>query len=295
MSFPWHSGTHAALVARGNHSLYLTAAGPPRPMTNTHLQPAIIIEAGLCSGLTDYDRAGYGLSEPSPAQNYTAENRIRELAQLLDITGIEPPYVLVGHSYGGMLVREFLRQYPDQMAGMVLVDSARTRTKLPSDTFDLLGESTYYGSVGLDENHVVSEEEYAAIKEDEKRNMSTAEIEESYMETSTQIVNDALPEGCPVLGDGRLSVIFATESVDFTKLYMYAVENNVGTEDARQRLAVRLQDMGRVDEYGQRAHLGLSRQSRFVYAEGMYRTHRLQYVTPEVIRDEVTWVLGLSE
>lgn len=52
--------------------------------------------------------------------------------------------------------------------------------------------------------------------------------------------------------------------------------------------------MGQVDERGQRAHLGLSRQSRFIYAEGKAQTHNLRYVTPEVIRAEVFWVLGLE-
>ncbi|PYI10954.1 alpha/beta-hydrolase [Aspergillus sclerotiicarbonarius CBS 121057] len=284
----WQSGNHAGLVSLGSHSLYLAAAGPQRPITNGRLQPAVIIEAGLCSGIAEwvavsrliaqrarvysYDRAGYGRSEPSPTPEYTAENREGELAQLLEVAGIEPPYVLVGHSYGGVLVREFLRQHPDKVAGMVVVDSARTRTPMPPDWFTLLGDCSYYAIVGLDENHDVSEEEYKAIKDDEKRNLPTAQIEESYMEASTEVVNDALPEGCQALGDGRLSVIFANESVDFTKVYNYAVENTIGAEEARQRLA-----------------------SRFVYAEGKSRTHNIQYVTPEVIRDQVFWVLGLIE
>ena len=115
------------------------------------------------------------------------------------------------------------------------------------------------------------------------------------MEESTKEVNEAMPEGCLVLGDHRVSVIFANMSVDFRKIYDHAVENEIGTEDAQRQLAVRLEDMAQVDEAGQRAHLGLSRQSRFVYAEGKARTHNLQYVAPEVIRDEVFWVLGLTE
>ncbi|OOF94078.1 hypothetical protein ASPCADRAFT_6835 [Aspergillus carbonarius ITEM 5010] len=308
---PWQSGTHAGLVSLGTHSLYLVGAGPPRPMTRTgHLQPAIIIEAGHCSGQAEwvavsrsiaqrarvyrYDRAGYGRSEASPVA-YSAANRVRDLAQLLNVAEIAPPYVLVGHSYGGVLVREFVRQYPELVAGMVLVDSARSMMVLPTGWESLLGEDSYYAVVGLDANHVMGEEEYQAIKEDERRNLPAARLEGALVEESTKEVNEAMPEGCLVLGDHRVSVIFANMSVDFRKIYDHAVENEIGTEDAQRQLAVRLEDMAQVDEAGQRAHLGLSRQSRFVYAEGKARTHNLQYVAPEVIRDEVFWVLGLTE
>lgn len=306
----WNSGVHSGPVCLGAHSLFLTAAGPERQVLNGCLQPVVIIEAGLGSSHVEwvtvarmiaerarvysYDRAGYGLSQPSPTQEYTAQNRIQELSKLLEIAGIEPPYVLVGHSYGGVLVREFVRQHREQVAGMVIVDSPRSRTPLPYDWFTLVGNSTYHAIVGLDDNYAMSVEEYETIKRDEKRNLPTAKIEESYIARSEDEVNEALPEDCQALGDARLSVVFASESVDFTKVYNYGVEHGFGTEEARQRLAVWLKTMEQVEEPVQRANLGLSRHSRFVHAEGKARTHNLQYVAPELIRNEVFWVLGLN-
>jgi pimeloyl-ACP methyl ester carboxylesterase len=65
-----------------------------------------------------------------------------ELHTLLRNTGIEGPYILVGHSFGGIVVRHFLQQYPGEVAGMVLVDSAHEEqlSRLPflKDSVDAL-------------------------------------------------------------------------------------------------------------------------------------------------------------
>ncbi|RAH69768.1 alpha/beta fold hydrolase [Aspergillus aculeatinus CBS 121060] len=318
MTTPWNKGTHSALVPlpeRGP-SLFLSAAGPERQKRNGSLPPAVIIEAGLGSSHVEwvavqrliaararvytYDRAGYGRSSEPPSPLLllppTAHNRVRELTQLLDAAQIPPPYVLIGHSYGGVLVREFLRQRgPDVVVGMVIVDSPRAQTPLPADWPSLMGDSDYYAVVGLDENVAVAPEEYRAIKEDEVRNRATAEAELALIAASTKELNEAIPEGVQALGNGRLSVIFANESVDFGKVYAYGVEHGHGSEEARRRLAERLAVMEEMDERGQRAHLSLSSRSRFVYATGKARTHNLQLVAPEVIRDEVFWVLGLVD
>jgi pimeloyl-ACP methyl ester carboxylesterase len=70
-----------------------------------------------------YDRAGMGWSEPSPKPR-TAEVMAQELHALLTNAGIPAPYVLVGHSFGGVVIRQFARQYPNEVVGMVLVDAA---------------------------------------------------------------------------------------------------------------------------------------------------------------------------
>jgi hypothetical protein len=97
--------------------------------------------------------------------------------------------------------------------------------------------------------------------------------------------------GKQLLADGRLSVIFGNESVDMQKVYDWGVKHGNGTEEAREALRKRLEDMGEIDEEGQREHLRLSSQSRFIYASGVARTHNVHYVQPELIADEVKWVL----
>jgi pimeloyl-ACP methyl ester carboxylesterase len=101
--------------------------------------PAVVLEAGLddfsifwsrvqpgvakFSRVCAYDRAGTGWSEASPYPR-TGETMVRELHTLLAQAGVKPPYVLVGHSFGGALVRQYTYAYPDEVAGLVLVDAA---------------------------------------------------------------------------------------------------------------------------------------------------------------------------
>jgi pimeloyl-ACP methyl ester carboxylesterase len=68
-----------------------------------------------------YDRAGYG-SSPLGNQPRTITQLATDLHALLHGAGIAPPYVLVGHSLGGAIVRGFAHLYPDEVAGIVFVD-----------------------------------------------------------------------------------------------------------------------------------------------------------------------------
>ncbi len=68
-----------------------------------------------------YDRAGTGLSAPGPGPR-DARQVARELHTALHKAQVMPPYILVGHSFGGPLNRVFAGMYPDEIAGMVLLD-----------------------------------------------------------------------------------------------------------------------------------------------------------------------------
>jgi pimeloyl-ACP methyl ester carboxylesterase len=70
-----------------------------------------------------YDRAGYAWSDPGP-QPRTFSQLNLELRDALSKLGEQGPFVLVGHSYGGPVVRNFAMIYPHEAAGMVLVDAA---------------------------------------------------------------------------------------------------------------------------------------------------------------------------
>ena len=70
-----------------------------------------------------YDRAGYAWSEPGPPPRATSQ-LVRELHTLLHNDGLVPPYVLAGHSFGGYNVMYFAKVYPEETAGLVLVDSS---------------------------------------------------------------------------------------------------------------------------------------------------------------------------
>jgi pimeloyl-ACP methyl ester carboxylesterase len=81
------------------------------------VQPVVARTTRACS----YDRAGLGFSDAASRPG-TSANIADDLHRLLHAAQIEPPYVLVGHSYGGMNVRLYADLYRDEVAGLVLDD-----------------------------------------------------------------------------------------------------------------------------------------------------------------------------
>lgn len=103
-----------------------------------HGSPTVIFEAGLGSGkriwapvfnrvsevtqAVAYDRAGYGQSEAAEGSRDGLQI-VLELRALLETEDIKPPYVLVGHSLGGTMMKLFAKMFPEEVAGVVLVDA----------------------------------------------------------------------------------------------------------------------------------------------------------------------------
>jgi pimeloyl-ACP methyl ester carboxylesterase len=83
------------------------------------VQPDIAQLTRVCS----YDRAGFGWSDPGPMPR-TAGRVADELRVLLDRAGIPPPFVVVGHSFGGLVMEIFAARHRADVAGIVLVDPA---------------------------------------------------------------------------------------------------------------------------------------------------------------------------
>jgi pimeloyl-ACP methyl ester carboxylesterase len=90
------------------------------------LQKAIAQQARTVS----YDRAGLGWSSAA-AYELTPRSLARELNEVLTAAGISGPYVVVGHSFGGLLARQFAADYPGLLTGLVLVDPMRPEDWLP--------------------------------------------------------------------------------------------------------------------------------------------------------------------
>ncbi|WP_020483965.1 alpha/beta fold hydrolase [Methylomonas sp. MK1] len=134
----------------------LTAFPPPGRMisvngVNLHLFcmgsgfPTLILEAGLGENslswhpvqsklaqsmrVCSYDRPGLGWSDLINAPIHV-EDVAKNLHTLLKNAGISPPYVLVGHSRGGIYVRAFYRQFPAETRGIVLVDSTHEQSPM---------------------------------------------------------------------------------------------------------------------------------------------------------------------
>lgn len=108
--------------------------------------PAIVFEAGIASSclawatvekelakefhVVTYDRAGFGWSERATTPR-TLENIVNDLHTLIGAIGISVPYLLVGHSYGGLIVRNYATRYPDEVSGLLLLDPVEPREWMP--------------------------------------------------------------------------------------------------------------------------------------------------------------------
>jgi len=118
------------LVEAGSGRLHTLITG--------HGSPTVILESGMGGGCLDwslvqpeisgeatvlsYDRAGFGWS-PQPLQQPTCRSYAEHLRRLLQELKLKPPYLLVGHSYGGMIMRWFAAEYPGEVMGLILVDA----------------------------------------------------------------------------------------------------------------------------------------------------------------------------
>ena len=109
---------HIHCTGQGSPTVILESGWVESSATWLFIQPEVAKTTRVCS----YDRAGYGWSDPSPHPR-TASWMAEELHTLLVNANVQGPYVLVGHSLGGMLVRVYAHNYPDEVVGMVLVDS----------------------------------------------------------------------------------------------------------------------------------------------------------------------------
>jgi pimeloyl-ACP methyl ester carboxylesterase len=108
---------HLHCVGSGSPAVVLDAGLGSNFVTWAAVQPQVGAFTQACS----YDRAGLGWSDPGPAPR-TSDRIVSEFAVLLKQAAIPGPFVLVGHSLGGLHMRLFAFTNPDAVAGLVLVD-----------------------------------------------------------------------------------------------------------------------------------------------------------------------------
>jgi pimeloyl-ACP methyl ester carboxylesterase len=137
------------LVNVGDHKMRISCVGTGSPtvvlepglgesgaMMAGWIQPAVAKSTRVCV----YDRSGRDWSEPAPHAQDAIANAA-DLHTLLDRANVDGPYVLVGHSSGAAYIKVYAAQYPDQVAGMVLLDAqpSEAMTRLPDYPTDYAG------------------------------------------------------------------------------------------------------------------------------------------------------------
>jgi pimeloyl-ACP methyl ester carboxylesterase len=118
------------LVDVGGHKLFISCTGTGSPTVVLEgglgqgsdyfalVAPAVATKTRVCA----YDRAGHGRSEPATGTQ-DGMAIARDLHALLAASGNHGPYIIAGHSSGGVYVRFFAAAYPDEVAGVVLLDA----------------------------------------------------------------------------------------------------------------------------------------------------------------------------
>ena len=134
-------GVPGSMVDVGAHSLYVDCRGTG--------SPTVILENGLTSDASswaevidpiadttrvcEYDRANNGRSDSVGL--HSGDQSVADLEQLLATRSIQPPYVLVAWSFGGPIARLFAARHPDEIVGMVLVDTDPADYRAEGDPF----------------------------------------------------------------------------------------------------------------------------------------------------------------
>lgn len=145
------------LVDVGGYRLHLFCSGEG--------SPTVVLESGIAASslswilvqrsvaeftrVCSYDRAGLGWSEAAFSAR-TCSQIVAELDLLLRNANVPPPYVLVGHSFGGLVVRLYTYRYPDRVAGLVLVDPllAREWSKPTAHELRTLRGGVFFSHIG---------------------------------------------------------------------------------------------------------------------------------------------------
>jgi pimeloyl-ACP methyl ester carboxylesterase len=129
-----------SLLAASANSFEILPSADSSMHIEGHGPVTIVFEAGLgdtgrvwrsvqasvadhCARTVSYTRQGYGIGSNAVDGPRDAERIVAELRGRLATSGISPPYVLVGHSLGGLYMQYFARRYPEEVQGLLLVDS----------------------------------------------------------------------------------------------------------------------------------------------------------------------------
>lgn len=290
------------MVDVGGHRLHLLCSGQG--------SPTVILESGIgmaspvwgwveprlqsLTRVCSYDRAGMGWSEAGPLPR-DGQQIVRELQALLQRASIEGPYLLAGHSFGGRLVRLYAARYPEEVAGLVLVDTPpddlylKLSQRFP-EQFEALTEAGLETAnrlrisswVGLPRLIPLTGGNLDRFPEELQQRARVIRLwsrafEANYAEMiSNRQTMSQLEASDWSLGDRPLAVIAAGPPPASDPL----------PEDASVQMA-----WATWWRQGQSEMLQRSTESRLIYAEKS--GHNVQFDAPEVVVEAISWALNV--
>jgi len=222
------------------------------------IQTALSGRTRVCS----YDRAGYGWSDPGPAPRSTARV-VEEMREMLKQAKIPPPYLLVGHSFGGFNVRYFAANFPDEVLGLLLLESSHPATAMPRDRKSVAGRNPFPTQAPKEER-TESDDFAVAGYLNSRRKAIFAQMDEisAFARSAREV------EASPALPDIPITVVARDPALGFPE----------AAEEASW-------------QQGQRELSRLGPRGRFVTAEGS--GHEIHADRPDVVVAEISVMLDL--
>ena len=303
--------SNPTLVNIGTHSLALYAHGPE---PSSSKDPVVLFVSGVATSSLvwaavarllppslrsyTYDRSGYGGSELSPLAP-TAENIALELSRLIEKAPIENPLIIVGHSWAGVLVREFvaLAGNGPHIAGLVLVDANHETSLQVLNLLDPRLQAIFAGveplsAKGIEAEHKLTQEEWDAFVSDmatEKFKLQEEKEEDEYPLSFGTLRKKELENRQPLFGDKPVYVIGGFRSRDWSGMYKAGVEKGNGTEEQRSYAREMIRTADEKHTGLMKEHLKLSTKGKLIFAHKS--GHFVQLTQPDIVVDGVKWVL----
>lgn len=310
-SNPWLTKPeHSALVSLGTHSLWASIAGPIR-LPNA---PLVVFFAGggapcalyikLFQQLSQHvrvffhDRGGHDQSTLPPPKdgednNVYAQDIARDLARLLSITQLEPPYIPMGHSYGGIPARCFFSLNPSAIAGMMLLDCATEMVlalhpRVPPVELEVMSENIdYEEATHFIEESGMTEKEWKYALEAVERCAEGVKRQDTH--TSAHRLAHEFQIDNQVMGSKPLSVLRFHATHDYQVVYDAGVKLGNGTDEQRAAARAFIDKFGLYHEQLQRATCRLSRNTSYNYYGEC--GHDLPMRRPAIVVDELKKLL----
>jgi len=308
---PWRNHPHhEGLVNIGTHSLWASISGPIRQRND----PLVIFITGAGASCAVYvklqqklsyfartlfsDRAGYDQSTlPPSVDKIYAEDSARGLTKLLSTTELEPPYVLVAHSYGGIIARSFLemhRENPDVVVGMMLLDSATELMlalipRIPPTELDNIARNVNWEKLtNLKQQSGMTDEEWNYALDAQERSSDALKKEDTHASAHQLALRYQLDTS--TLEGRPLSVIRYNATSDYQMLYDAGVEKGDGTEDERRKAKDFIQTFGLFHDQIARAQCRLSEDATYMYYDQW--GHDLPMRRPTVAVEDIRKLLA---
>jgi pimeloyl-ACP methyl ester carboxylesterase len=299
------------LVNIGTHSLALYAHGPE---PSSYKDPVVLFVSGIASSSLvwagvirclpptlrsyTYDRSDCGASEASPLAP-TAENIALELSHLIKAASITNPLILVGHSWAGVLIREFIALTGNgpHIAGAVFVDANQEKSLQVLNVLDpnlgaMFAGLDYLSGMGLAAEHKLTQDEWDAYMRDEatEKFKAQGEREENEYESSFPTLRaKELGKKGPVLGDKPVFVIGGMRSRDWRRLYKLGVEKGNGTEEQRRCAKEMIDTADEKSRELMKGHWEMSEKGTLVFTKDS--GHFVQLTQPDLVARGVNWVM----